>query len=136
MPDSCASCDAALPDGSRFCPQCGTEQSAAETAQPTIAPTAIGITALLGVLGTIFIVGAVVVWNAVFTTGGAAETAIAVFGAIVLTVSALGVIAGDVAFVSFLRQRAAGSWVWLTQLIIMPVWLFTFFAIIVAVTNN
>ena len=136
MPDSCVSCGAALPDGSQFCPQCGTEQSAAETPQPAVAPTAIGITALLGVLGTIFIASAVFVWNAVFTTGGDAETATALFGAIALTVSAIGVIAGDVAFVNFLRQRAADDWALLTQAIIVPVWLFVFLAVIVTITND
>lgn len=131
---SCLVCDVALPADARYCPACGADQrpSRGDNVNTT---AAIGVAALLGILGLVFIPLSVVLWRFLAASEGAGDQVAAAFGAIAFSIAALGVMAADFAFVSHLRDRGALEWAWWSQLIIIPVWLFAFIAILIAVTG-
>ena len=132
----CLTCATELTQGARFCSHCGAEQHADPRMQRVTGATAIALSAMLGVLGMIFIAGAVGVWDAVSGSDENQDTVAAIFAALALTVAALGVAAGDVAFVNYLRNRGAHDWAWWSQLVIVPVWLFVLLAVALGVTGN
>ncbi len=131
---SCLVCDVALPGDARYCPACGADQrpSRGDTVSTTVA---IGVAALLGILGLIFIPLSVVLWRLLAASEGAGDVVAAAFGAIAFSIATLGVFAADFAFVSHLRERGALEWAWWSQLIIIPVWLFAFIAVLIAATS-
>lgn len=128
---SCLVCDAALPGGARYCPSCGADQRPPR-GDDVKTTAVIGIAALLGILGLIFIPLSVALWRLLADSNGAGGQVAAAFGAIALSIATLGVFAADFAFVSHLRDRGALEWAWWSQLIIVPVWLFAFIAVLIA----
>ncbi len=131
---SCLVCDAGLPGGARYCPSCGADQRPSR--DDDVKTTAvIGIAALLGILGLIFIPLSVALWRLLAASEGAGDQVAAAFGAIAFSIATLGVFAADFAFVSHLRDRGALEWAWWSQLIIIPVWLFAFIAVLIAATS-
>ncbi len=132
----CTDCGLELSPGARFCAQCGAQQHADPPVQGVSGTTAIALSALLGVLGMILIAAAVGVWEIVSSSNDDQATVAALFAALALTVAALGVVAGDVAFVNYLRKRGADDWAWWSQLVIVPVWLFVFLAALIGVTSS